>query len=596
MWFLNRTIVAIVGVIGCLFGSAAIAHATLTGSWVSEGNIANALYGHSVATAGDVNGDGYSDLLIGAPGILSNRGRVLVHHGAPAGVGAVQWTADGTTPSGLFGSAVATAGDVDADGFDDVIIGAPKHTNGQANEGRITVYLGSPAGLAGGWNLALELDQAQAILGSSVAGAGDVNGDGYDDVLFGAEGWDGAFANGGRVVLLYGSPTGVNPNGGFGFNGQAASAQLGASVSTAGDLNGDGYDDIVAGAPGVNRVYVFLGGPAGPPAAPSFILAGVAGSGFGASVSTAGDMNGDGYADLIVGAPDESAGQASEGRAHVYLGSASGLNAVPVWSGEGNVAAAHYGAAVSAAGDVNGDGYADVLVGAKDLTDGQAMEGRCVLYHGSASGPYPVAAWLSDGAMAGAHFGFACATAGDVNGDGHNDVVVAGPWASNPEVAEGRVALWHGSADPPSQGVVWVTEMNQEEAQYGRALALGDFNGDGYADAVAGTGLFDNAALDDVGRVWVHHGTSTGLPLVPSWTAGGHSAQDRFGDAVGAAGDVNGDGYDDLLVGAPYHDNQRGAAYLFRGAREVSGSCRRGSCLASAWATASALRWPRPRT
>jgi len=547
--------------------SASESRAALTGAWTAEGNQAGANFGYAVATAGDVNGDGKSDLLIGAPffdGAQVDLGRVSIYHGGPSGLSTVTFTLDGLGNASWFGAALSSAGDVNADGYDDIIIGASHYSNLQPNGGAIYVHLGSPAGIGAVFQLGYALGNAQSLFGGSVAGAGDVNGDGHDDVLIGAEGFDAPVTDAGRGFLFYGSANGVTIQGNWAYNGTSANARLGTSVSPAGDVNGDGYADIAFGVPGAGRIVVFHGGASGPPATPNFTGQGIVSHQHGRAVSTAGDVNGDGFADVIVGAPYATNVQSEEGRAFLYLGSANGLTSPPAWQMESNVSGAHFGWSVAAAGDVNGDGYADVLVGAKDLTDGQSQEGRCYLFYGSATGLLTTPTWIADGSLVNAQLGFACATAGDVNGDGHSDVVAAGPYTSNPQPQEGRVAVWHGSADVPAQGVTWFAESNQSGAQLGRALALGDFNGDGYSDAVVGTGLYDNVGADG-GRVLLYSGAPANLAGGASWTAVGVAAGDRFGDAVASAGDVNGDGYDDLLVGAPRNQN-RGAAYLYMGA------------------------------
>src|SRR5262249_1666350 len=126
----------------------------------------------------------------------------------------------------------------------------------------------------------------------------------------------------------------------------------------------------------------------------------------------------------IVGANAYSNGQNGEGRAFVYHGSASGLAASPAWTAESDQAAAAFGYSVSTAGDVNGDGYSDVIVGAFLFDNGQVDEGRAYVYHGSASGLASSPAWTAEGDQSSALFGWPVSTAGDVNGDGYSDVIV----------------------------------------------------------------------------------------------------------------------------------------------------------------------------
>jgi hypothetical protein len=151
---------------------------------------------------------------------------------------------------------------------------------------------------------------------------------------------------------------------------------------------------------------------------------------FGVSVGTAGDVNGDGYADVIVGSYLYDHGEVDEGRAFVYHGSATGLSTSPAWSAESDQANAWFGYAVGTAGDVNGDGFSDVIVGAWHFANGESDEGRAYVYYGSAQGLASSPAWTAEGDQIGAHFAISVASAGDVNGDGFSDVIV-GAWHSS---------------------------------------------------------------------------------------------------------------------------------------------------------------------
>ncbi|MCH7645531.1 MAG: FG-GAP repeat protein, partial [Myxococcales bacterium] len=237
----------------------------------------------------------------------------------------------------------------------------------------------------------LESNQSVAQLGRSVSGAGDVNGDGYDDVIVGAWRYDAGQTDEGAAFVFLGSATGIadgNPSTAHAqLESNQLGAQLGRSVSGAGDVNGDGYDDVIVGALGYDAgetdegaAFVFLGSAAGiadgnPSTAHAQLESNQDSAWLGYSVSGAGDVNGDGFADVIVGAERYDAGETDEGASFVFLGSATGIaDGNPSTAHaqlESNQAGARLGWSVSGAGSVNGDGYADVIVGAPGYAAGQ---------------------------------------------------------------------------------------------------------------------------------------------------------------------------------------------------------------------------------
>jgi len=309
--------------------------------------------------------------------------------------------------------------------------------------------------------------QAGAHFGASVAPAGDVNGDGYSDVLVGAPQFDNGQTDEGRAFLYLGSASGLSPSPSWTWEPNEAGASAGSVVAPAGDINQDGYSDFLIGVPLWNGpggldaggVFVFLGSPTGPAATASDTLfSGLGGTHFGASACTAGDINGDQYADVIVGAPDLANGIAGEGGVFVYLGSASGLQFIPNFTLEGEQLNAHLGASVSGAGDVNGDGFADIVMGAPGATPGvNPGAGKVLLYRGSGSG---IGALLStiDGAADSTATGTSVANAGDMNGDGYADVVIGSPgWTDFGETHGGHVDFYNGSSTGISAAVLTVT-------------------------------------------------------------------------------------------------------------------------------------------
>jgi hypothetical protein len=324
-----------------------------------------------------VNGDGYSDVIVGAYGNTSYAGKAYLYLGGPSGLSAAAWTASGQAAGDYFGHSVAAAGDVNGDGYSDVIIGAC-YANSYA--GKAYLYLGGPSGLTAASAWVASGEATGNFFGVSVAPAGDVNGDGYSDVVVGAN----AYANyAGKAYLYLGGPSGLSAADAWTASGETVSSQFGYSVGTAGDVNGDGYSDVIVGAysyhPGstTGKAYLYLGGPSGLSAAAAWTAWGEDESNyFGYSIAAAGDVNGDGYSDVIVGAYGNTG---FTGRAYLYLGGLSGLSSPSAWTASGEAETNDFGCSVATAGDVNGDGYSDVIVGALG-NNGNA--GRAYLFFG----------------------------------------------------------------------------------------------------------------------------------------------------------------------------------------------------------------------
>jgi hypothetical protein len=214
-------------------------------------------------------------------------------------------------------------------------------------------------------------------------------------------------------------------------------------------------------------------------------------------VATAGDVNGDGYSDVIIGAHDYDRGQTNEGQVWVFNGSASGVMPTPSWGFEGNQASARLGYALGTAGDVNGDGFSDVIVGAYGFTFTFNGEGRVLIFHGSAGGLGMNPSWLTDGGQALASWGRSVATAGDVNGDGYSDIIAAADGFDNGEVNEGEVWAYYGSPTGISAAPFWTMECNQDGAEFGQVAPAGDVNGDGYSDVIVGAHKYDNGESNE---------------------------------------------------------------------------------------------------
>jgi hypothetical protein len=432
----------------------------------------------SVAGGGDVDGDGLDDLLIGArladhPPVGTG-GAVFVVLGASLEPGEDLELEDahailyGESPGDQAGMAVAWAGDVDGDGLDDVLVGAPSHDGPWTGSGRVYLLLGASL-LAGG---VMQLADADFIfsqvpqsndwyLGNEFSSAGDVDGDGLDDVLLGGTGW----STGGAYVFLgadLDTPGEVLTSEAHArLMDDTGGTYAGSAVAGLGDVDGDGLDDVAIGAYGhagsgsqSGRAWIFLGpslaagGLLPVESADIALISEGAGNAVGSALAPAGDVDGDGLADLLVGGHFNDDIMQGNGKVYVVLGadlpqSGSFPMAFSHAAIFGNFVNAYLGEELGAAGDVDGDGLADVVVGSYRDDEGAKDAGKAWLFYGSSlasGGVYSVeeadAAFVGEGVED--RSGAGGTSLGDVDGDGLDDLLIGAPQNTDGGAAAGK--------------------------------------------------------------------------------------------------------------------------------------------------------------
>ncbi|NOX17411.1 MAG: hypothetical protein GXO87_03905, partial [Chlorobi bacterium] len=469
--------------------------------------------GYSVSGAGDVNGDGYDDLLIGAWKNDENgneAGKAYLILGKSTG-----WSMDvslttsiakasfmGENAGDWLGRAVAGVGDVNGDGYDDFLLAADGNGDGGDYAGQIYLFLGKATA---NWGTNFNVSGADASFWGEAAGdwagkaigpAGDVNGDGYDDFLIGAYGNDDGAGEAGQAYLILGKSTGWAMDTDLSaadasFLGARANANAGYSVFSAGDVNSDGYDDFLIGASrdsqvgtDAGQVYLMLGRAAADWGMDYDFETQDADAAFvgedtydlaGSSVSGVGDANGDGYDDFLIGARgDEEGGVSSAGQTYLIFGKATAdwVNNYSLSEADasflGEAADNYSGKSVSGVNDVNGDGYSDFIIGAYENSESDYRAGQTYLILGKSSG------WSMDvglstanssfwGEVASDYAGYSVSGVGDANGDGFSDFMIG--------------AYGNGSGVNADRGQTYLILSDQTgatDATYKEFIASGD--------------------------------------------------------------------------------------------------------------------------
>jgi hypothetical protein len=554
------------GHVSVFFGGAAsdgVADVILTGETNGD------RFGYIVAPAEDLNSDGHADIIVGAyqnDANGSDSGRAYVYYGGPSFDSAVDLILTGEAPGDNFGVAVDGVGDVNGDGFDDVLVGARFH-NAAGFQGRAYVYFGGP-NVDSQADLVLDSQSIAERFGFTVSSGGDLNDDGHADFMVGAyHNSEADSTESGRLYVYFGGPS-VDTTPDLVIDGEGFVAHFSDGLDAA-DVNGDGDHDILVGASQASqqsgRAYVFFGGPTLDTTADLVLEGSNPGDWFGRFVSGGGDLDGDGFNDLAVGAPGLSAG--TPGRVYVYSGGPT-IDSVPHLVLDGEALGDHFGwHGALGHQDVTGDGAPDLAVGAWGNSVGGSNLGRAYAFSGGLALDRIADVVVTGEPVAIENLGISVSIVGDVNADGFPDYMSgATSYEATADNHPGHVLIYFGGPGFDAVADLRLSGENDGDRFGYRCAPAGDVNGDGYRDIVVGA-YQNDAAGPNSGRAYIHFG-GPALDVLSDLVLTGELAGDEFGIDVAGIGDVNDDGHDDILVGARFNaagGQEAGRAYVYFG-------------------------------
>ena len=510
------------------------------------GNADRERFGYNIARAGDVNNDGYDDIMVSS--LCESfppyqRGKVIIYYGGKSMDIEPDVTLLNIMDYGIFGISISGDGDFNNDGCDDVIIGAEDH---------VMIYYGGN-NMSSIPDLEFTCQIENSSFGFSVANAGDVNGDGYSDIIIGERRFSEGYA------YLYFGSSNMDSIPDLALTGNINDYEFGEVVADAGDLNNDGFDDVmvsskIMGYDGdkLGKAYIFYGSSVMDSEADIIVESNSNDSRYGNILCPIGDYNNDGFDDALLG---------SSVNVDILFGKPSIEDVITVQM----FRFTHGFSSISGIGDVNGDNFTDFILGKSYDDSGGDASGRVFLYYGGneLNKKYDV---ILTGAPANDYFGSSLSHAGDINNDGYDDIIIGCPFDDPSYENAGSVHIYYGKNNIVNKPDL-ILSGEQDHQHFGNSVSCaGDFNNDGYDDLIIGS--------SEKSCVNLYLGGNE-LKTSDSFIFQGEKSYDNFGHSVSYAGDVNNDGFDDIIIGANISyatGTQAGRAFIFLGGATIDTS------------------------